>query len=47
MLPQNFNKRSAEITLVNSMTPPDAATTPSQIEAPRLSSGKSDEDVVE
>jgi transposase-like protein len=39
--------RSAEITLMSTTTLPDAAATPSQIEALQLTSGKTDEDVVE
>jgi transposase-like protein len=41
------HKPSAEITLLSTTPPADEATTLSQIEAPQLTNGKSDGDVVE
>jgi hypothetical protein len=39
--------RSADITVMSTVTLPDAAATPSRIEALQLTSGKTDEDIVE
>lgn len=41
------HKPSAEITLLSTTPLPDEETTPSQVEAPRLTNGRFDEDVVE